>query len=413
MWGASIHLRILEINKFYRLSGGAEKCFVDTIDLLREKGHEVSIFSMKTLSGISTPFEKYFIDEWKSDSIGFVGRAGLFLKALHNFQAEENISRLIEDCRPQIAHIHNFTTQLTPSILKPLKKAGIPIVHTLHDYSLACYNSGFYDENLNRVCEMCRGKRFYNILKNRCVHSSWSVSFLGMLSQYLWSMGDMTGFIDHYIAPGRFMKEKMAEHGFPADKISVVNNCVTADDSPGEPLGGYVLFLGAFIPKKGAQDLISAYRRIKPSADLVLAGSGPYEGCLREMAVENEGNGRIIFPGFLDQATLRKYVRESLFVVVPSLWYENYPYSILQSLASGKAVIGARSGGIPEIVEQGYNGLIYDPGNVDQLAHCMEKLLSDPAETAKMGANSLKKAKNQYNSEKYYRELIGILEMVN
>src|SRR4030042_2879925 len=177
-------MKILMINKFFYRKGGSEAYMFDLMNLLKNNGHEIIEFSMKDEKNEPSEFADYFINH-----ISFNKREGLWRdlkKALHllySFEAKKKLKSLIKKEKPDIAHLHNFNFQLTPSILAVLKKHNIPVIWTMHDYHLICPNYKLFTQGT--VCERCKVNKFYNCFKYKCIKNNSAMSFLAMLEMYL------------------------------------------------------------------------------------------------------------------------------------------------------------------------------------------------------------------------------------
>ena len=214
-------MKVLQINKFYYLKGGAEKHFLDLIDLLSGSGYEVPVFSMRDKKNLATPYAKYFAAHVDLEKFSFTDS----LKYFRNWDAIKKLRRLIKEQRPDIAHLHNIAHQLTPAIIQVLKENDIPVVQTLHDYKLICPNYKLFTQN--SICYRCRGKKYHNCFTHRCIDGNCAKSFLAMCEMYYNdSWHKYYELVDLFIAPSRFMKETCVSFGIPADKIIVLNNFI-------------------------------------------------------------------------------------------------------------------------------------------------------------------------------------------
>jgi glycosyltransferase involved in cell wall biosynthesis len=315
---------------------------------------------------------------------------------------------MIEEFNPDIAHVQNIHHHLTPSILYALKKANIPIVWTLHDYKLVCPNSTFFYGD--SICEKCGKSKYYSTLITKCKKGSISASLMSCIEAYAHRLMKVRDMVDMFVAPSKFLKDKLVERGFDNRKVVHIPNFVNAvAEDHSSASGDYFVYAGRLSSEKGVDTLIQAMAQVS-NAKLKIAGDGPMRSTL-EVLVSELRLQNVEFLGFIDSETLRKVTIDAQFVVVPSKWYENCPYSILESLALGKPVVGARIGGIPELVDDGKNGFLFEPGNAVDLSAKISILVSDSCLRSKMGLNSLERLQAKYSLNGYYEELSKVYEL--
>jgi glycosyltransferase involved in cell wall biosynthesis len=311
------------------------------------------------------------------------------------------------DAEPvDLAHIHNIYHQISPSILPLLKQRGLPVIMTLHDWKLICPNYRLYRQG--KICEACKGQRYYQAVAKKCVMESRAASLLNCLEAYLHHrLRIYESNVDYFICPSEFMKHKMAEHGLPENKLRVIHNGVevqtfrsSSDDC------GFILYFGNLTEEKGVFTLLEAARFLK-TKEIVVTGTGPAALPLREKAA-HLGIKNIRFLGFVPEETLVATLRGASFTVIPSQWYENFPSSVLESMAYGKPVIGSRIGGIPEQVEDGVNGLLFEPGNAVDLAEKINYLAARPSLVREMGYNARRTVKTKYSMDRHYEQVMAL-----
>jgi glycosyltransferase involved in cell wall biosynthesis len=380
-------MKILMINSFNYLRGGAERCFLDLSDLLRGRGHEVIPFTMAHPRNLPSEYDDHFVSF--IDFPTELGKSGLGPKVrvlervLYSREAKRKVEALVEQTRPDIVHIHGFIHEMSTSILPALKAAGLPVVQTLHDYKPACPNTTFVSHD--RICEACRGGRYYNMTRYRCKRGSLSASLLATAEMYFHEMFRLyEPNVDLFISPSHFLRDKMIEHGL-SKPITVIPNFINPDSFQAvyEPENHFV-YAGRLVRVKGILTLLEAMRQIKSDAVLNIAGAGELEAELRRFAEEHRLTD-VRFLGHLDTAELARLIQRAVFTVVPSEWYENYSMTVIESLASGTPVVGASIGGIPEQVTHGVNGLLFAPGDAAGLAEQMQFLLDNPESAVAMG----------------------------
>jgi len=403
-------LKILLANKFFHPGGGPETVMFQSMENLQKMGHEVIPFSMKHPSNVATPYSKYFVAEvnYHDQNGSFVRKLKIATSLIYSWEAKKRMKRLLEDCHPQIAHLHNIYHQISPSILPALKRREIPVVMTLHDFKLVCPNYTFLRGD--SVCEECEGKNFYQAVKHKCIHDSLLFSTLGAVEMYLHKWwGVYTKSVDLFIALSQFTKDKMIRYGIPEEKISVFPNCIDLSSAaPTAQSEGYILFLGRLSEKNGILTLIKAMEKL-PQVRLVIAGEGGLKERILEIKKEKKLEN-IHLAGFLQGDELRRLIRGADFTVFPAICYHNCPMALLESLAFAKPVVASNLGSVPEFVGDGVDGLLFEPGNPTDLAEKIKYLSRKPVLTRKMGIAGCKKIEDRYSSEGYYPKLLGIYQ---
>lgn len=411
-------MRIVMANNYFYLRGGAERYFFELGSLLRLKGHEVIPFSAYHEKNMETIYSQYFVNNSLLYSDCMIGKISLpqkiktAINCVYSVEGRRKIYHLIKDTKPDIVHIHGIPFRLTSSIVDGIEDAGVPIVQTCHEYKTICPNQRFYNLSSEQVCEECKGSRYYKMLRTRCLKNSYVAGLIGCVEAYLCSIKKIyKEKINHFIAPSSFMRNKMMEFGVANEKVTHISNFVFKDEYfPSYNNKGYILYYGHFTPQKGLYTLLKSLKLLKNvSAKIVGEGYiGDHLRCLKDQYSLN--NLEIL--DFLDGQRLKHLVRGASFTIVPSEWYENCPMTIQESFAMGKPVVGSNIGGIPELIEDGVNGFLFEPGNAYDLAEKIRCLLSKPELIVKMGKNARKKVEEEYNEEIHYQKLMEVYEKV-
>lgn len=360
--------RLLAINNYFYRRGGAEAVFFDHMAMFEAAGWDVVPFAMQHDQNEPSPWADHFVSEIeygrRTSALRKVQQAA---SILYSFEAQRNLGRLIEAARPSVAHAHNVYHHLSPSIFSTLKKAGIPLAMTVHDLKLACPAYKMLRDG--KVCEDCKGGRVYNVLRHRCIKDSWALSGLVLVETVLHrALGLYRDKVDRLVVPSLFYIDKLAEWGWPREMMVHIPNFVNVEDyADGRDEGDYFVFAGRLAPEKGIATLIRA--AALSGERLVLAGTGPEEENLRALAA---GTGAdVAFAGYLSGEALHGLIGSSKALVLPSEWYENAPISVLEAYALGRPVIGARIGGIPEMIREGETGMLSTPGDAKSLADAL------------------------------------------
>jgi glycosyltransferase involved in cell wall biosynthesis len=402
-------LRILVVNKFYWPKGGSERVFFDLAAGYERHGHDVIPFAMQSPRNRPSPWEASFAPEvsWTG---GPVRRLRTAAAAIHSREAAGCLRRLVRRTRPDVAHLHNFHHQLSPSIVDVLREERVPAVHTLHDYKVICPNYLLYTQGA--VCERCRGGRFHHAALHRCLDDRLGPSLVAA-AEMTWHRARRTleRGIRRFVAPSRFLAGKLGEFGVDAASVRVVPNGVEPAAFPvaTSPGAGFVA-AGRLSREKGLATLLHAVARAD-GVRLTVCGTGPLDAELRREA-ERLAPERIRFVGHLDREALLARIREARALVLPSEWYENAPVAALEALASGVPVVAAAIGGNPEIVREGETGLLFPPGDAAALAARLSDLERDPGRARALGAKGRDTVEREFDLADQVRRMLEILEEV-
>ena len=395
-------MKILLVNKFHYLKGGSEKYYFDLAKLLKRHGHEVAFFSMKDEKNIKTDCKEYFVENSDMNSKN-VFKA---LDVIYSKKNKKAMEEALDDFKPDIVHLNNFQRQLSASIIKPIKKRHIPIVFTAHDLQAICPAIVMLDSEKN-ICDKCMNGKYINCVKKKCVKNSSLKSLLGAIEgkYYRWNK-IYSKKIDKIIAPSEYFKEMFIKDGIDSDRVEVLHNSIDVknydvdiDDK------GYAFYYGRLSKEKGIYNLLKAMLSIKDRR-LFVAGDGPEKGNIEQFINENNMNDRVELLGFLDSKKIKEYVRKARVVIVPSICRENCPYSVLETLAMGRPIIGSNLGGIPELVKDGEYGYVYN--NIEELTEKMKKLLDEKDLSEKMGKNAKNSAIEKFSRDTYYNKILKL-----
>jgi len=410
-------MRILLVNKFHYPAGGAERYVFEWARLLRARGHEVFHFAMRDPRNAACSEERFFVSRVDFFGRGSpFGRASAAARSIYSLEARRNLRRLLRAVRPDAAHLHSFCYQLTPAILSALQEAGVPAVQTSHEYKHACPNQRLYNQRTDTLGEKCAGGRRYMPILARCVRGSLAASAVAVVEAYLdraLRLSDRV--IQRIITPSDFMRRKFLEWGVrnsPSGRRVVhIPNFVDVRAYPVARAGGdYILFVGRLVRHKGVLTLIRAMGRLR-SCRLLVVGDGPLrEEIQRMLNAQNLGNVELL--GRRAGAELRELTRRCRALVVPSEWYENCPFVVLEGMAAGRPVIASRIGGIPEMIGHGEHGLLFDPGNAADLVAKIAQVRDNRAFARGLGAAARHRAETVYAPDRHYERVMGVLREV-
>lgn len=403
-------MKILQINKFHYRRGGSERYVFDLSKLLEGNGHEVRQFSMADDKNYYSKYSQYFIGPVDLDKFSLIN----IIKFFYNREAAKKLEKLIKAERPDIAHLHNIAHQISPAIIRVLKQEGMPIVQTLHDYKLLCPNAKLFSRG--QVCYKCRGGRYYNCFFRKCSHNSWAKSFILTLEAYLNNkILKYYDLVDIFIAPSRFMKDICVEFGVPENKIKLIYNFIKPENEAAENIieenePAYLLYFGRLSEEKGIEILLGAMKKLD-GIKLKIVGAGPDYKKYQLFINKPSLNDQVEFLGPKYGALLERLIKQAKAIIMPSLWPENLSYSALEALALGKIVIAASIGGLPEIIQDGYNGLLFKSGSSDDLAEKISLILTDERLAKTISANA-KPSLNKFNSQEHYQAISRLYQSV-
>ena len=377
-------MRILHINKFGYRKGGAESYMLDLAELQREAGHETAVFAMTHARNEPSPYSQHYPPYVEydplPDGIGAQLRAGAGM--LWNRAASSGLAAVIEKFRPDVAHLHNVYHQLSPSVLRPLRRSRTPMVMTLHDYKLVCPTYDMLDHG--RICEACLPHSFHQAALHRCKNDSVIASGLLGFELGMHRLFGAYGGVQRFLCPSQFLESKMRKGGLYPDRLRHLPYVayIPEEPAPDNPSGPF-LFAGRLAAQKAVDVLIDAIALV-PGARLEIAGEGPERAALEQQAAV-VAPSQVRFLGFLDRAGVTRAMAAARAVVIPSRWYENQPMVILEAMALGLPVIGTDLGGIAEQLDAGHTGLLVRRDDPGDLATAMRRLMTDPAAARAMG----------------------------
>lgn len=401
-------MRILHVNKFFYRRGGAESYMLDVAALQQAAGEDVEFFAMDHPDNQPARFEQFFpsyvelgpSDRSLTEGLRIAGRV------LYSISARRGMEQVLQAFEPDVVHLHNIYHQLSPSILQPIKSAGIPAVMTLHDYKLACPTYLFLDHG--QICEACLGGHYLNAVRRRCNGGSLSASVLNAVEMTLHDRLGLYSPVDLFLCPSRFIQSKMAQAGVFPDRMRHLPGFVeSAEPQESTRHGAGIVFIGRLSYEKGVETAIRAAARA--GCDLDIAGDGPDRIELERLAGAL-GDTKIRFHGRVSPERVAALIRSAAATVVPSLTYENQPRVILESFAAAVPVIGSDLGGIPELVRDGQEGMLVPPGDVDAMAEAVRSLLSDPERARVLGLAGRKRALHEFSPSRHLAALGTLYE---
>lgn len=393
-------MNILLINKFFFLNGGSERVFFQERDFLQKEGFRIIDFSMADARNFSSPYADFFVPKIDFHSQGTLWKKlAQVSRFIHSQEAVKNIEKIVQRERPVIAHLHNIYHHLTPSIIPVLRKNRVKIVLTLHDGKLIC--PSYLMLNGGKTCTACEGRRFWKPLVLRCQESLLQGCLLSF-EAYWHRIRRSYQAVDLFISPSSFLAGLVSRR-IPAERIRVLHNGIDYEGTQAHCQDrGYGLYLGRLSKEKGIVTLLEAHQRISGVVPLKIVGTGPLEQELRTKYINVE------FLGYKSGEELNEVLSRSSFMVVPSECNENCSMAVLEAMARGKPVIGSRIGGIPEQIEEGKTGLLFEAGNLNELAEKMIILAKDHSMRSDFGKRAREKQVSEYSLKKHCEGLLDI-----
>ena len=399
-------MKVLLVNKFHYKKGGSETYYFTVAEALKKQGHEVIFFAMKDEKNIPCDQEEYFVSN-KAYNGGIKGKISMVKNIAYSKEAYNKMNALLEKEKPDLAILNLVHRQLTLSVIDALKKHNVKIFWTMHDLITACPNYTMLN-NEGNICEKCLSGNFKHCFKGKCVKGSTLMSYLAMHEANVIKKKKWYDDVDLYICPSEFYKNKLEEAKFTKSKIVCMRNPLPLNTKYelNDTDKDYVLYFGRLSKEKGITTLMDAMKDKKYK--LIVVGTGPIEKQLKEYAIKNEIIN-VEFKGFKQGEELTDFVKNSRCVVLPSEWYENGPYSAMEAMSLGKPLIVSNNGGLPELVEEGKNGYIYK--TKEELKEKLDSMIYMEQESySKMCKDSLNKAKEKFNCDKYVMALSEYIE---
>jgi glycosyltransferase involved in cell wall biosynthesis len=402
-------MRILYCNKYNYPFSGTEVYLFELMELMREQGHQVALFSMADPRGEPTAFDQHF-----ATHIDFKAKSGWWNKprqvghAIYSTDARTRIRAMIEEFRPDVAHVRNIYHHLSPSILWELKAQNVPVVYHLNDFKLLCPSYNLVAQG--ETCEACKGGEFWHALKKRCHPGTGALVALTAEAYAQRWLGTYQKCVDLFLAPSQFVRDKFVEHGWDGGQFEVLahfQKAHTLRESKAKN-DGPLLYFGRLSVEKGIADLLRAMQKL-PHLRLIVAGDGPQREELQKLAGSPDLSS-VEFVGHVGREERDSLIANSRFTVLPSHAYETLGKTILESYAEGRTVVASDLGSRRELVQHGETGLLYRTGDVDQLAGAIHSLASKPELAEKMGLAGWEMVRQRHTPEEHYQKLLSLYE---
>lgn len=385
-------MKILICHNYYQNKGGEAQTALKEKELLESERHRVILFGK---------------DNQEINNYTFAQKARLCYEMVFSRSTYKKVIEIIREEKPDIAHIHNVFPLISPSVYYALKKMKVPVVQTVHNYRFLCPN-GLFLNNDGKICERCKNGNFFNAIIGKCYRDNYLQTSGMTATLYLHrKLRTFTNKIDVFISPSNFLKKKLIEGGIQEEKIVVKPHFVKCGEiTPSYEFDNYAVYMGRLSQEKGLFTLLRAWEGIT-GFTLKIMGDGAIRNELENFVMQKEITN-IEFLGFIGGPKRFEILKKALFMIFPSEWYENFPYTIIESFACGSPVIASRIGAVTELVKEGKNGLLFEPGNIGDLRKKVLYLIENPKLIIPMRHYVRKITEEKYSSEVGYKNLMQI-----
>lgn len=396
-------MRVALAHKLFRLTGGVDVFFRETERVVRENGNETLMIATGEPADVADIPNALLLQAPNYKNVSQVTKLLNLGSAIYDKSKKSIVKSALESFAPDVLHVFAINVHLSPSIVVAAHELGIPVVGTFNDYKHICPNYKlFYNNN---ICFDCKGKKFYRAAINKCCQNSRGLSIASSIEAYVHDHMRIYEKFDHFTFSSKFLagvtQDFWKDREFSWSRLLNPFDSASFDASP--DYDDYGLYFGRLIDEKGVDRLVEAAALIG-NFPIKIVGDGPDTDALKKRAADlNLSN--IEFLGPLWGDPLNEVLSRARFVVVPSIWHENFPYVINQSFALARPVIGSRRGGIPELVIHGERGLIFDPEDISELAAMMRRLIDHPEEARSMGEAAKRWSDETFRDEIAYSDI--------
>jgi glycosyltransferase involved in cell wall biosynthesis len=388
-------VRILLVHNFYAQPGGESGVFENLLRLLKRVGQDVDVYTRHN-----------------SEIVKFNGiqKLGAVLSGFFSLQTWREVKSLVRSNRPHVAIVQNVFPLISPSIYYALHSEGIPVIQLVYNYRFVCPDAQLF--SLGEICERCVLGNHWHALVRKCYRNSRALSaWYASVLKFHRSARTFVRNIDAFLIPDQFLGTRLIAGGIPAAKLKkTVNPFFTDDYEPNYKNNNFILYVGRLVRQKGVFTLIRAMSRLPHSPPLYIVGDGESRKELQELINDLELQQQVKLLGTRWGSEVQRLIADSRFVVIPSEWYDNLPLILCQAFAMAKPVVASAINGIPEYIDNGVNGLLFEPGNDQQLAQCIDRLNNDNTLHCSMAISARRKAEEVFDYQAYWRILYPLIE---
>ena len=411
-------MKIMIVNYRYFISGGPEKYMFNIKKLFESHGHEVIPFSIKSNKNLETEYSKYFVepignhdtiyyDEYKKTP-KVVWQ--MLTRSIYSFEVEQAIKKEIDETKPDIVYIIHFVNKLSTSVIRGAKKMGVPVVLRLSDYFLLCPRFDFIYNK--KPCEDCLKKGYFTCLKHRCVKNSLFASLIRVLSMKIHSLIRIYDDVEAFITPSEFLRNKLIANNFNEKKIYHIPTFTVSKLAESiKETGTYGLYFGRITEEKGVETIVRAYEKLPELKVKIMGDDTTDEAIKLKNYIKKNKIKNIEFVGFKTGEELEYIIKGAKFTIIPSIWYDNFPNTAIESFKFSKPVIASNIGSLPELVEDNINGYLFEAGNIDDICEKI-KMLDKCKDIEQMGEASRYKLEKEFSPDMHYKVLMSVFNKV-
>jgi glycosyltransferase involved in cell wall biosynthesis len=383
-------MKVLVAHNFYQQPGGEDQVFDAEVTMLRRHGHEARRFVMHNAA----------VDE--------MGRTALVRATIWNRETYRELREQVQAERPDVVHFHNTFPLISPAAYSAARAGGAAVVQTLHNFRLLCPGALLYRDG--KVCEECIGKTIpWPGVVHRCYRHSAAASATVAVSLTVHrAVGTFDKAVDLYIAPTESARRKFVQGGLPENKIFVKPNFVDPDPGVGDGAGGYAVFVARLSHEKGLHTLLSAWEKLGTRLPLKIIGDGPLAG---DVVAATEKYNHIEWRGHQPLSDVYNIIGGAKFCIFPSECYETFGRVVVEAFSKGTPVIASRLGAMADLVEDGRTGLLFSPGDAEDLASKVRQLLDHPDALATMRRAARAEYVSKYTGDANHRQLISLYNL--
>ena len=375
-------MKVLMINKFLYPNGGSETYIFKIGEWLEKNGHEVQYFGMEHAGRCVGNRVNAYTSDMDFHGGSILSKLTYPIKTIYSSEARKQIRKVLDDFKPDVCHINNFNYQLTPSIILEIvkwrkeEKKDCRIIYTAHDSQLVCPMHLMQNPITKQPCTKCLGGHYLNCAKGKCIHGSFAKSIIGTIEATYWNARKTYRFFDTVISPSKFLAEKLGTNSILKERMIILRNFIEeANEDIKKEKKDYILYFGRYSNEKGIGTLLKVVDQLQ-NKKFVFAGNGP---------LVNEVNARsnIENKGFLSGSELQQTIASAKFTIIPSECFENCPFTVMESQMYGTPVLGSNRGGIPELIQVGKTGDLFEPGDAENLKEKIEVMKAKSKEYSK------------------------------
>lgn len=377
-------MKVVVAHNRYQLRGGEDSVVESEVRMLRNRGIEVTEYIRS------------------NDEIKYIGKLKAARNAIWSNETASEFSKVLSEVRPDVVHIHNTFSVISPSLLLACSIANVPVIQTIHNFRLLCPQAMLLRNG--KICEECIGGFPWRGVVRGCYRGSSAQTFLNATSTLVGTVIERRGHgVRRYIALNEFCKNKLIQGGVAREKIIIKPNFVEDPGVRSESRRG-LLFAGRLSEEKGVNVLAEAVRACN-GIDVRVIGDGPERAVLQDC-------GGVELLGSMDSSRVVHWMSRSVALLLPSIWYENFPRVLVEAFASGTPVIGSRIGALADLIEDGTTGLLFDPNSHEDLAKKMRWAATNPNEMIRMGRRARREYVEKYSEERNFELLHAIYKDV-